>query len=72
MILVAAPPHQLQDLADIESELRRHGHEADLLDAAAMRAVIDSPTYLGGLHQRTEIGLCDPAELARILADIAE
>jgi glycine/D-amino acid oxidase-like deaminating enzyme len=61
---VATRPHHL---AAIESSLElneRFGEKVELLDAAGMRADVDSPTYLGGLRYRTGGGLVDPAALS--------
>lgn len=59
---VAVNPHQLADLRD----------EPGFLDAAAVRAEVDSPTYLGGLWDRRGNAMLDPARLAWGLADVAE
>ena len=40
--------------------------------ARAVRAEIDSPTYLGGVWQKTGVGILDPARLAWGLAAAAE
>ena len=61
---VALEPHELEALAEEVPVLRRFGHEVELLDGAAMRAEVDSPTYLGGLWDRTGQALVDPARLA--------
>jgi glycine/D-amino acid oxidase-like deaminating enzyme len=50
---------------------RRWSEDAELLDQDAMRADVDSPTYLGGLRVRTGSGLMDPARLAWGLARTA-
>ena len=42
------------------------------LDAAAVRAMVDSPTYLAGRHTPGETALVDPARLAWGLAEAAE
>ena len=44
----------------------------DFLDARALRAEVDSPTYLGGTWDRTGTALIDPARLAWGLAAAAE
>ncbi len=49
-------------------QLPDHG---DVLDAAAVRAQIDSPRFVGGVWERDESALLDPAELAWGLADAA-
>ncbi|MGB7685016.1 MAG: FAD-dependent oxidoreductase [Solirubrobacterales bacterium] len=61
---VALEPHELEALAEAVPVLRRFGHDVELLDGAAVRAEVDSPTYLGGLWDRTGQALVDPARLA--------
>lgn len=46
--------------------------EPGFLDAAAVRALVDSPTYLAGRHDVEECALIDPARLAWELARVAE
>jgi glycine/D-amino acid oxidase-like deaminating enzyme len=58
---VAVEPHQLDWLEG----------EAGRLDAAGTRALVDSPTYLGGAWERSETALVHPAKLARALAEAA-
>ena len=48
------------------------GQNAELLDAAAMRAEVDSPTYTGGLWRKDRAALVDPARLAWGLKSAAE
>jgi glycine/D-amino acid oxidase-like deaminating enzyme len=69
---VATAPHQVAWLAAEAEQLRRFGWDAELLDAAAMRAQVDSPTYLGGLWSRDACALVDPARLCWGLAAAAE
>ena len=52
-IAVATAPHQLPWLEEEAAGLRRFGWDAEVLDAAAMRAEVDSPTYVGGLRSAT-------------------
>ena len=68
---VATEPYQVEGLTAYADLLRAHGEEADLLAAAATRAEIESPTFLGGLWQRTHTGVCDPARLVLGLRDAA-
>jgi glycine/D-amino acid oxidase-like deaminating enzyme len=72
VIDVATEPHQLEWLAQQAAQLRRFGWDAELLDAAALRAQIDSPTYLGGVWSRDSAALVDPARLCWGLARAAE
>ena len=64
-------PHQLAGLEEEARQLRAFGHEVDLFDGPAMRAEIGSPTYLGGLWDRTGAGILDPGKLAVGLRDAA-
>jgi glycine/D-amino acid oxidase-like deaminating enzyme len=69
---VATRPHEVSDLEEHAEELRRFGWDAEWLDREAVRAEIDSPTYLGGVWQKTGVGVLDPARLAWGLAAAAE
>jgi glycine/D-amino acid oxidase-like deaminating enzyme len=69
---VAVAPHQLAWLEEEAELLRAHGWQAELMDAAAMRAQVDSPTYHGGLWSRDACALVDPARLCWGLARAAE
>ena len=69
---VATREHEVADLEEHAEELRRFGHEVEWLDGDAVRAEIDSPTYLGGVWQKTGVGVLDPARLAWGLAAAAE
>ena len=69
---VATAPHQVAWLADEAGQLRRFGWDAELLDAGALRAQVDSPTYVGGLWTRDAYALVDPARLCWGLARAAE
>jgi glycine/D-amino acid oxidase-like deaminating enzyme len=63
-LTVATQPHPVEWLAE-ESE-------GALLDREAVRAHLDSPTYLAGLYQPDETAMLDPARLAWGLARAAE
>ena len=69
---VATREHEVADLEEHAEELRHYGHEAEWLDRDAVRAEIDSPTYLGGVWQKTGVATLDPARLAWGLAAGAE
>jgi glycine/D-amino acid oxidase-like deaminating enzyme len=71
VIAVARAAHELEWLADGVEAAAALGDEAVLLDATAMRAMVDSPTYLGGLWTRTGRALVDPALLAFELRRVA-
>jgi glycine/D-amino acid oxidase-like deaminating enzyme len=61
---VARAPHEIDDLRGFVPVMREHGLEAEWLGAEAVRLEVDSPTYIGGLLQRSEAALVDPARLA--------
>ena len=61
---VATEPHQVAWLMEDVEQARRFGHDAEFLDAAAVRAEVDSPTYLAGSWHRDDTALVDPARLA--------
>jgi len=63
VLQVATRPHEVADL-----EPDRPG----FLDAAAVRSLVDSPTYLAGREDRDGCVLVDPARLAWGLAAAAE
>jgi len=67
---VATAPWQLDGMAEEVELHRRYGDEVELLDAAAVRAEVDSPTYLGGLHVLTGSAIVHPGELVRGLARV--
>ncbi|MGZ4298044.1 MAG: NAD(P)/FAD-dependent oxidoreductase [Solirubrobacteraceae bacterium] len=64
-VLVAAlEPRELAELDEEAELLRRFGYEVAVLDAAAVRAQINSPTYLGALWNRADSALVHPGRLA--------
>jgi glycine/D-amino acid oxidase-like deaminating enzyme len=63
-LAVAVEPHQLEWLAEDAELLAAHDHDVELLDRDGVRAEVDSPTYLGGLVNRTGEGIVDPSRLA--------
>jgi len=63
-VAVATESYQLDELAAAGELLREHGEDVSMLDRDAMRAEIDSPTFLGGLWQRSHAALVDPARLS--------
>ena len=64
--------HQFDDLGEAVGELEQYGHEAELLDAEAMRSELDSPLFTGGLWQKSGECLIDPVKLCDGLARLAE
>jgi Glycine/D-amino acid oxidases (deaminating) len=61
---VATEPHQVAWVLDSVEQARRFGHDAVFLDRAAVRAEVDSPTYLAAAWHRDRTALVDPARLA--------
>ena len=68
----AHAPSYLDELRDDAMQLQRLGQDARWLDAEAMRAEVDSPTYTGGLWRIGRAALVDPARLAWGLKSAAE
>ncbi len=69
---VATRPHEVPWLTEEVEAASRFGHEAVLLDRDAVRAELDSPTYLGGAWLRDSVALLHPARLAWGLANACE
>jgi glycine/D-amino acid oxidase-like deaminating enzyme len=61
---VAVEPHQVEWLREDVSAARALDHDSVFLDRDAVRAEVDSPTYLAGAWHRDEAALVDPARLA--------
>ncbi|WP_274562506.1 NAD(P)/FAD-dependent oxidoreductase [Streptomyces spiramyceticus] len=62
---VATEPHQLAELHEMYDEAHKLGFTGlELLDRDAVRAEVDSPTFLGGLWDRRGVAMLHPAKLA--------
>lgn len=61
---VATEPHQIDWLREEVETSRSFGHDTVFLDEQAVRAEVDSPTYLAGAWARDTTALVDPARLA--------
>ncbi|MCX4819718.1 FAD-binding oxidoreductase [Streptomyces sp. NBC_01142] len=62
---VATEPHQLEELHETYEEASRLGFTGlELLDQDAVRAEVNSPTFLGGLWDRRGVAMLHPARLA--------
>ncbi|MEV4975647.1 NAD(P)/FAD-dependent oxidoreductase [Streptomyces scopuliridis] len=62
---VATEPYQLDALQELYEEARSLGHTGlEPLDRDAVRAEVDSPTFLGGLWDRRGVAMLHPARLA--------
>jgi glycine/D-amino acid oxidase-like deaminating enzyme len=62
----------VDELRDDAEQLKQLGQDAVWLDADAMRAEVDSATYVGGLWRAGRAALVDPARLAWGLKAAAE
>jgi len=62
-LTTSAEPWQERELADLADLLRDAGEDVELLDAAATRRLVDSPTFTGGLLRRSGVGTLDPGRL---------
>jgi glycine/D-amino acid oxidase-like deaminating enzyme len=63
---VATEPYQTAELREWYEELEHQGlaDGVEYLDTEAVREQVDSPTFLGGLHDRRGVALLNPARLA--------
>jgi glycine/D-amino acid oxidase-like deaminating enzyme len=63
---VATEPHQMDELTGMHEAADRLGlaDDLELLDRDAVRAQVDSPTFLGGLWDRRGVAMLNPARLA--------
>ena len=68
---VASAPHEADELAEAAAVLGAAGHDVVLLDRDAVRAEVDSPTYVAGLWERDTTALVEPARLAWGLRRVA-
>ncbi len=69
---VATQSYQLPDLAADYERMLDFNDDAELLDQAGVRALVDSPTYLGAINGRDKTVLVDPARLVWGLAAACE
>jgi glycine/D-amino acid oxidase-like deaminating enzyme len=60
---VATADWQVRELAAYHAEATARGLDVTLLDRDQVRAEVDSPTYLGGVWDRTGCAMVDPARL---------
>jgi glycine/D-amino acid oxidase-like deaminating enzyme len=61
---VATAPWQLGGLAEEAAAARALGHDAEVLDAAAVRAELDSPLFAGGIRYAGGTAMVEPGRLA--------
>ena len=64
VLSVALVPHEVSGLQEEVALARRFGHHAEVLDADAVRAQVNSPMYLGGVWHRSGSALVHPGRLA--------
>ncbi len=69
---VATEPWHLESMSHEVESHRSFGQDAAFLDADEMRALLDSPTYLGGVIVRGDVALVDPVRLCWGLRSVAE
>jgi glycine/D-amino acid oxidase-like deaminating enzyme len=62
-LVVATAGWQLRELTAYQQEAATRGLDVRLLDRDRVRAEVDSPTYLGGVWDRTGCAMVDPARL---------
>jgi glycine/D-amino acid oxidase-like deaminating enzyme len=70
VLSVATAPYQVDDIREHVDEMKALGEEARFLDREAVRAEVDSPTYLAGVWRRLG-AVVDPARLTWGLLDAA-
>jgi glycine/D-amino acid oxidase-like deaminating enzyme len=70
-LLTAVEPHEVDWLLAAERTAREFGHEVEFLDAGAVKEQLYSPSYVGGLWEKSGSALVDPARLAWGLAELA-
>jgi glycine/D-amino acid oxidase-like deaminating enzyme len=66
---VATESWQADELRTHAAEVRELGEKVEVLDADAVRALVNSPTYIAGLLDRAGTALVHPAKLAWGLRD---
>ncbi|WP_017573070.1 NAD(P)/FAD-dependent oxidoreductase, partial [Nocardiopsis halotolerans] len=62
-ILVATEPWQAEGFAEAAATMTALGHPSQVWDAERVRREIDSPTYVGALHEPGGVAMVHPAKL---------
>jgi glycine/D-amino acid oxidase-like deaminating enzyme len=70
-VIAATEPHEVDWCRGATRRLAAHGHDVTFLDLDAVRAEVNSPTYLAGFWRKDRGAVIDPARLAWGLADVA-
>ena len=60
----AVKPWMVKELRELVELVNGHGGNLQLLDADEARAQVDSPTYLGAMHDPDGVAMVHPAKLA--------
>jgi glycine/D-amino acid oxidase-like deaminating enzyme len=63
-LMVATAPHEIEWLRRGVARAGDYGHDAVFLDREAVRAEVNSPTYLAGAWYRNRTAMLNPAKLA--------
>ncbi|MFB6889410.1 NAD(P)/FAD-dependent oxidoreductase [Kitasatospora sp. NPDC056327] len=61
---VATRPHQLDELHELAEAAGAYGAGLTVLDAEAVRAQVNSPSFLGGIWDKDGVAMVHPAKLA--------
>jgi len=62
-MVVATEPYQVEEMKDEPEQFAAYGMQMEWFDQEQMRALVNSPTYLGGLYD-PKIAMINPAKLA--------
>lgn len=68
---VVTEPYQEEKLRPFIEQAAQYGEHLEWLDQSAVRAKLNSPTYISGLFDPDSVAICDPARLAWGLRDVA-
>jgi glycine/D-amino acid oxidase-like deaminating enzyme len=63
-LTVATEAYQLSALREMPQQAAPYGEALEWLDQEQLKALVDSPIYLGALYDREGVALVDPARLA--------
>ncbi|MBK9714928.1 MAG: FAD-dependent oxidoreductase [Kouleothrix sp.] len=61
---VAIEPYQVEELRRLPARAAPYGERLEWLDREQVRALVNSPTYLGALYDRAGMAMANPARLA--------
>jgi len=64
MLLAATRPHEVDEMREDLPEWQHYYPDLQWLNRDAVRAEVNSPTYLAGVWKREDSGVVDPARLA--------